>query len=217
MVGSPSKGQRAFLELLDTVVTVVVGKTQTPFHVHKGLLCSKSAYFNAAFNSSFKEAVDGSIRLIDEDPNIFRYYILWVYNQPFDEDILDDDCFYLYLMADRLGSEVLQNLVMDIIWDQRQVENYDCQKREEDSQPSPRTEYPVQPETITHVYENTLPGSMLRSILVDCFAWNENLGDYPELVNTPPEFLYNTLKTCTRHLPMRLDGEVAPFEQDKCK
>ncbi|KAL8708673.1 MAG: hypothetical protein Q9220_006498 [cf. Caloplaca sp. 1 TL-2023] len=209
---------RAFLRLWDSVVTILVGKTQTPFQIHKGLLCSKSTYFQAAFNGSFKEATDGSIHLIDEDPDMFQYYVLWVYNQNFQKDIEDDDCFYLYLMADKFGSEALQNLIMDTICDRCHNSNYDCGESGQDKVAKQYKEYPVRPKTINFVYDNTLPGSVLRSVLVDRFAWNEVIHLYPELVDTPPEFLFDTLKACARRLPMRLDDEVAPFEQEaKCE
>ncbi|KAL8759125.1 MAG: hypothetical protein Q9199_001007 [Rusavskia elegans] len=103
-----------FMGLTDEVVTVLVGLEETPFHIHKGLLCSKSEYFRAAFEGSFKEATEKKIHLEEDDPIIFQHYAVWIYN-PEDDSLggatmpkLDMNGYSrLYLLAEKFGSDAL--------------------------------------------------------------------------------------------------------------
>ena len=189
-------------------MTVLVGSDKKSFHIHKALLSSKSTYFRAAFEGSFKEAEEKTLHLVDEDPDYFACYTLWIYNQPLENitsDIerkpsLDDYC-HLFVLADKLGSEPLQNLVMDIIHEYAS----------DDGQSG------LDPRTVNFVWASTMPGSQLRAILIDFLAWQQDLDKSPELVEAEPEFLFEVLKICSRRLPWRLVDEVGPFEKDKCQ
>ncbi|KAL8717036.1 MAG: hypothetical protein Q9225_005691, partial [Loekoesia sp. 1 TL-2023] len=91
--------------LLSEVVTVLVGPDKKLFYAHKALFSSKFTYFRATFEGSFKEAEDKSLHLVDEDPDCFAYYVLWIYNQPLEhissnierKPMLDDYC-YLFVL-----------------------------------------------------------------------------------------------------------------------
>lgn len=50
------------------MVTVEVGPQKVPFGFYKGLICSRSPFFEAAFNSSFQEAATQSFHLKDDIP-----------------------------------------------------------------------------------------------------------------------------------------------------
>lgn len=179
------------------------------FQIHKALLSSKSTYFRAAFESGFREAIDKQLHLAEENSECFSYYMLWIYDHALEsingsnnqrKPLLDDYC-QLYVLADKLGSEALQNLVIDIIHEYA-VSNEEA-----------RLDAP----TINFVWANTTPGSQLRSILVDLLAWQNHVDGLEDLAEAEPEFLVQVLKITSGRLPLRLDGEQAPFDRDICK
>lgn len=67
------------------VATVVVGETtnksrpQTQYLVHKELLTAASPFFAAALNSTFAEGLDQVIRLPEEKPESFEWFLQWLY------------------------------------------------------------------------------------------------------------------------------------------
>ncbi|KAI4178462.1 MAG: hypothetical protein L6R41_008377 [Letrouitia leprolyta] len=207
---SSAAGPGPFMGLISDVVTVRVGPEINPFYIHKALLSSKSTYFRAAFEGSFKEATEQSLHLVDDDPHCFSYYVLWLYNQPLErvsgnldrKPTLGDYC-QLYILAEKLGSEPLQNLIIDII--------HECAT----STINEHTR--LEPDTVNYVWAHTLPGSQLRAILIDLLAWQNDVDGLPDLVKAEPEYLFEVLKICSRRLPLRLEGEVAPFEKDRCE
>lgn len=174
-----------------------------PFHIHKQLLCSKSTYFKAAFEGSFKDALEKKLHLLDEDPNIFQFYAVWIYNPNLEicgnnGDI--DVCCRLYILADKLGSRNLQNTVIDVM--HKHI--------------TETSVLDLKSETVNFVYDNTLPGSVLRGILVDALAWEMTAEEHPDLINAVPEFLFAALEICTERLPRRLKDEIGPLDEDRC-
>lgn len=57
---------------------IQVGPQRQSFLVYRPLLLEKSEYFRRSLQGDFKEAVDGSIVLGDEDPIIFGYVAQWL-------------------------------------------------------------------------------------------------------------------------------------------
>ncbi|KAL8701676.1 MAG: hypothetical protein Q9201_004779 [Fulgogasparrea decipioides] len=162
-----------------------------------GITLGPYIFFRAAFDGSFKEAAEKKIRLPDEDPKLSPNCILWIYNQGLalrDGSVgrdfgLDGWCRF-FVLAEKLGSEVANG-----------------RKRVVESNP------------VNFVWDATLPGFVLRKILVDLVAYEKYVDHEPDLVNATPEFLYNVLNVCTRRLPQILPDKVAPFDKNekKCK
>lgn len=71
-------------------------------------------------------------------------------------------------------------------------------------------------ETVNFVYDHTLPGSVLRDILVHALAWQMTAEEHPDLVNAVPEFLFAALEICTGRLPERLEDEIGPLDKNLC-
>jgi hypothetical protein len=68
-----------FNRLLGTsVIAVTVAKSKT-FHLHSSLLAAESQRFSKSLNGSFKEAEDKAIKLDDEDPDLFGFFIEYLY------------------------------------------------------------------------------------------------------------------------------------------
>ncbi|USW59572.1 Putative BTB/POZ domain-containing protein [Septoria linicola] len=67
------------------VATVIVGETghksrpQTQYLVHKELLTSASPFFAAALNSTFAEGMEQTVRLPEEKPESFEWFLQWLY------------------------------------------------------------------------------------------------------------------------------------------
>ncbi|KAL8881014.1 MAG: hypothetical protein Q9198_001696 [Flavoplaca austrocitrina] len=194
-----------YMGLADEVVTILVGPEETPFRIHKGLLCCKSEYFRAAFEGSFKESTEKSVHLRDDDPKVFQFYATWIYTQ---KSVIDsthgqrrmDICCRLYVLADKLGSEDVQNKAIDLI-------HKSCT-----AYPSPG----IGIETINYVFDHSLPNSLLRAILVDIAAYELNIEKCPELCGAVPEFLFAVLRKTSARLPYRLNDEEVPLDEDKC-
>lgn len=63
-----------------STVIILVGPKEHRFEIHKDLLCQKSAFFKTACSGSFKEA-EGVVRLPDQDADIFKYFVHWLYTE----------------------------------------------------------------------------------------------------------------------------------------
>lgn len=61
------------------MVSISVGPHEKKFDVHKELLCSVSDFFSAALNGGFKEAEAGAVKLPEQDPDTFQYFVHWLY------------------------------------------------------------------------------------------------------------------------------------------
>jgi poly(rC)-binding protein 2/3/4 len=67
------------------VATVVVGepdsklRPETKYLIHKELLTSASPFFAAALNSTFAEGMDQTVRVPEEKPEIFEWFLQWLY------------------------------------------------------------------------------------------------------------------------------------------
>lgn len=191
--------------LTSEVVTILVGPTETPFSIHRGLLTSKSAFFNAALAGSWQEATSGTVRLSDEDPELFTLYFLWMYDRVWTKDERGEEltfnaCCRLYVLADKLASETLQNLAIDKL-------------REYGMRPHSELDVGFNIETISFVYGATLRGSVLRNLVVDILAWRMKIPSFRGLIDAAPECLYDALRVCTKHMDHLHKG--APPYKDK--
>lgn len=67
------------------MATVLVGEAgskvrpETKYTIHKALLTSASPFFAAALNSTFAEGMDQTVKLPEEKPEIFEWFIQWLY------------------------------------------------------------------------------------------------------------------------------------------
>jgi poly(rC)-binding protein 2/3/4 len=89
---SPRHGRSPDRPLLRTnirdftsVATVIVGEAdhktrpQTKYIVHKELLAQTSPFFAAALNGTFAEGLDQTVRLPEEKPETFEWFLQWLY------------------------------------------------------------------------------------------------------------------------------------------
>ncbi|PYI25302.1 hypothetical protein BP00DRAFT_452242 [Aspergillus indologenus CBS 114.80] len=60
-------------------IEIVVGDEQKVFGVHEGLVRSSSPFFNRALAGEWKESVQRTVPLPDDEPEIAALYIHWLY------------------------------------------------------------------------------------------------------------------------------------------
>lgn len=123
---------------------------------------------------------------MEEDPELFSTYVLWIYNQDWTVDetnggkpLSSDAHCKLYILADRFGSESLQNQIVD---------------RLRDRAAATRSRFEMRVKTFGFVDENTVEGAPLRRLLVDFLVWRLSLKLYGELVEVAPQCLYDALE-----------------------
>lgn len=83
---TPAKVQlRTAFRTFSAMAAVVVGdenyasRPAVTYVIHKELLTSASPFFAAALNSTFAEGLDQTVRLPEEKPEIFEWFLQWLY------------------------------------------------------------------------------------------------------------------------------------------
>jgi hypothetical protein len=162
-------------------------ETKQRFHIHKGLICQKSDFFNKLFNGGFKEAVTQSATLPEEHPKVFGIFVSWLYRDEIDKTITHDPLgpailAELYFMAEKYVLPRLMDNTMDMI-----VEALKTQKQ-----------WPG-PLTWTKVYDRTKEGSKLRLLMARTCVWV--IVSYPDDdPNWASEEIHATLSSCPEML-----------------
>lgn len=141
-------------------VTIRVGQSplREDFVIPKALLCETSSYFKKALNGSFSEVKDKLIVLDEEDDNIFRTYITWLYQQHLDAERLreafdpvdyESHLMQLCIFADKRGIPLLHNDAITLLALSTLVVG------------------PVRAFKITEIYDTIPRGRALHRFLVD--------------------------------------------------
>jgi len=135
-------------------VDVVVGQGANQKHwtLPKALLVHHSPFFRAACDGQFKEAAEKCVRLPEEDPDIFKLFVSYLYTGGYapttDENGFPTlwDCTKVWVFGDKLGSVGFKNCAMTFLY--AVIFSYD----------------PATPDAILFAYEHTAEGSKLRKI-----------------------------------------------------
>ena len=100
------------------MVNIFVGAEQKRYHLHRDLLCHRSDYFRACFVGEFKEAQENELSLPEDDIESFDLFVKWLYGATLKKISSNTDLpvyLNLYVLADKLCLEHLQNETMDLI------------------------------------------------------------------------------------------------------
>ena len=122
--------------------------------------------------------------MVEDDPELFAAYVLWVYNQDWththgSEEHPNHVLCALYVLADKYGSEAFQNAIID-------------EFRARALHPDKDFHLPLA--TVGYVYENTLAGTPLRRLLADFIAFESKIHECQALVELAPQCLFDALE-----------------------
>ena len=155
------------------------GDDKKIWHLPEKLLKSNSTFFTAALEGGFAEGISKNITLPDEDPDIFKCFVEWLYVGDQIAALGSVFLVWLWNLGDRLGCPLMQDDAICNI-----VLNY-CNAHIEEI-------------TLKFIYEGSAPGSKLRRFAVDqCLlhvrqpreAWHNYEGcSYVHFVNDNEDF-----------------------------
>lgn len=104
------------------VVTVKVGSDNATFHVHGLLLTNESTFFASALDGNYKEAAENEVKMPEEDPATFEYFVQWLYHGLHDRHTATCDVsahttsvkeiVNLYVLGDKIGCLALKKDVV---------------------------------------------------------------------------------------------------------
>jgi hypothetical protein len=155
----------------NSTITVLVGKKEQQFIVHKDPICAKSKFFKAACSERWSglRSSDGKpkdIKLPETSIRDFQTYVHWVYASQI--EVEGDDLgrkhehhLKMYILGDLLDDYQLRNAAMETLIDSLPFST---------GQPSFQI--------VRHVYEHTPMGSPLRKLLVDRKIGRGNRADF---------------------------------------
>ncbi|CAG8899964.1 unnamed protein product [Penicillium egyptiacum] len=169
-------------------MTITVGASKEPFHVHEAVICTSSLFFKKAMSGSWKESKEHTLELPEDDPQIFSLYSHWLYFGkipviPKEKSQSKEyhDLVEAYVLGDKLLDAKFQNSAIDAI-----VEK--CS--EPDAQDGKRW-YPGV-DAITHAYKRTVKSATIRSLFVDMYV--DTATDKWLNREFPKEFLYSVVE-----------------------
>lgn len=142
---------------------VIVGEEEKVYNLHKVYLTHYSPYFEKALNGEFSEATSNEVVLDHTEPNVFDWFVDWLYNQdlsyvPKQNSVeRSTEMIKLWVLGDYLQVPRLQNLVVDKLFDFRAETIF---------QPG----LALPPSMYAWVYENTPTASKLRAVVHDHIA-----------------------------------------------
>ncbi|THW70166.1 hypothetical protein D6D19_07996 [Aureobasidium pullulans] len=133
VTSAPSKGAVSTPDKLPSskhfkgLVTIIVGRSEKHFTVHKELLIFYSDYFRAAFNGSFVEAAESKIELLDVAQEVFEHFHAWLYTRRLvsedEKPLMWLSLAALWVFGDRFQVPMLQNCVADELFAKRERDN----------------------------------------------------------------------------------------------
>ncbi|KAK0515384.1 hypothetical protein JMJ35_002763 [Cladonia borealis] len=143
--------------------TVTVGPKDAAitWHLPKALLTRHSLFFAAALDGSFAEAKLNSVTMPDDDPNVFRLWVQWLYLghitcQILGVDDINNVLVKAWILGDKLGCQIFKDVVM--------MDLLACH--------SPKVERPlIETSTLRTAYEGSAPGSKLRKWALNFFVF----------------------------------------------
>ncbi|CAG8951813.1 hypothetical protein HYFRA_00005617 [Hymenoscyphus fraxineus] len=158
--------QTPSLELPQPLVTVHLmwlGVEPRTYLIHKNIICKYSPFFEAAFNSNFKEGETQRMELWEKSGDTFGIFVNWLYKQK----IVDENGWVtsaetlidLWLLAQRFLVPQLQNQALTLL------ENIRGLKKENNRR--------LPPSMLKRIYNNTSEDSVLRKYVIA--TWHDGV------------------------------------------
>ena len=193
------------------LVTVIVGPGKADFAIFEELLTYHSPYFRAALKGAFKEAQDKTVTLESEDPQIFEFFVHWLFYKRFPND---SDCGELTGKwhndsADDEDTTKLNNLIhLYVFYDRYQVPQLKTALIEEIFNHIENLDHELAPPDLVSYAFNNLPDKdPLRRLLVDSFVYWASRLQWAEskIPKYPPKFLEKVMGRYTRRMDISCD------------
>ena len=171
------------------MINVAVGTNGNTYPVHESLICASSDFFQTARKPEWSEGNPGVVDLSDEKPDIFEVYLHWLYfktlstvqDQPPTSNPEYLELAQCYVLGEKLLDVKFKNAVIDAMIDVLV------------NQPEDDVFIPG-PSTIKTIYEGTMEGSLVRTLLVDIWAARAGKSGKTDLDECPPEFAIDLAK-----------------------
>ena len=197
------------------MVKVYVGRKRELYIFPEALLVERFPFFNAAFQSGFRESTDKSIELAEDDPAAFSYVMNMAFGEGWkmsaklegvDAQLKPANA---YIVADKLGRPDLASSIS---------EDYQCLFYNGGS----FDDYLVCSKAAKLVYENTAESAPIRAVMVEmaahqynhfqCFTyeemekWSKTIRCHPKfhvavMISIKQESLLRTRFRCNCNLP----------------
>jgi hypothetical protein len=167
------------------------------FHVHEGVITSRSEYFKRALNKHWQTSGDRMVPLTEEDPHTLHMYLDLVYRGCLTLDQAGTAKYscdaatvaqrYLVfadidILADFLVDPSTKNNIIDTMLAQVRVNRYPCPWSGQYHLPGI--------EVINAIYSNILEGDGARKLLVELQdAYDANIADVRKWKDISPEFV----------------------------
>lgn len=163
-------------QIADGIATIFVGPTREKREIPRSLLTSSSPFFHACLNGRFAESISKEITLEQDRPDVFDYFVYWLYMRKLDHEAVDAIeptkpayfwLLHLYCLVDKLGVIDCKNAIIGKVAKLAEDTN---------SVPTPTDTWIVF-ETFKEREEDCM-----RRLVVDLFAWKrtDNLLDQHE-------------------------------------
>lgn len=150
-------------------IKVVVGSKEEAFYIHASALESSSEFFRSALKKEWAKKDDESIDLRDQDVEIFKIYVNWLYTSQVSvesdpaETVKPTGAKYTqlahsYALGEHLCDTDFQDSVINSIIGYSRIKNT-----------ANNSSYPG-PQTINVIYNNTVTNSPARRLVVDFYV-----------------------------------------------
>jgi hypothetical protein len=171
----------------------VCGDERTAFPVHKETICTRSTFFEGAFNGGFKEALTQVMVLDDVTPHLFGLLNHWLYTNKVrietpDHDVLlwgeGQDGLYitsllkLWTLAQRFLIGHLQNDVMKLLFDA--IMSPECNMDDFEK-------------FAWDAYKSDENETALKLLAVDKTIWGMETGDLRKSLNRFPPLMFSDI------------------------
>lgn len=129
------------------------------WHLPEKLLKSKSTFFTAALEDGWAEGISKIITLPEENPDVFQWFVSWLYAgyDPIAQVEGRDFLVILWALGDRLGCRLMQDDAMcDLVEHHR--------------------EFHIAEDTLRGIYEMSTPQSKIRQFAIDQCLFDVRVG-----------------------------------------
>ncbi|OQE22667.1 hypothetical protein PENFLA_c012G04784 [Penicillium flavigenum] len=177
-----------FSKVQGPTVTITVGATKSPFHIHKSLICTSSLFFQKAMSGPWKESKEQTLELPEDNPQAFALYSHWLYFGKF--PVIDEGNNHSKEYYDLVNAYVLGGKLLDVKFQNSAIDAI----VEKSSAPDPhdgKRYYPFGA-LISHAYNSTTESATIRKLFVDMHVDAAEAGWLNR--ELPKEFLYSVVE-----------------------